>query len=434
MQGEALHEDKPTISCPNPINELIDNAPTISVPISTESIQIVDLYTVGYVKATRQQVDAKEAVPFLHQVSLEGPKGEIIRVRALFDDGAMVGVMCTSVFNKVKHRLHNWTQSKRKLHMANGNIVSSLAKWEGTIEIEGVQARGEFEVFDSGGGWGFLFGKTMLQAFKAVHEYEMDTMVIADQHKGTTLGNQIENTPNKEESLTLDSKQWGNTVGGLETPPLRQVLTTPSDKGTHETNNKEEHMQILRTPYGPMGQWRLTEHQQWRQDKKQVKQLWWRAESGRQMQDQMKHTTGERETKGQSDISVITINEALNPKEQILGELPELPPVDHDPSIYTRQTNPFKLERVAEIVRQVMIGNDFMEAERWELEQFIKDNADLFALSLWEVNIIPGAQLNLNVPEGKTFNLHTHQRLLTPEQSHFYNERVEEMLKAEPLQ
>ncbi|KAG2059289.1 hypothetical protein BDR06DRAFT_874060, partial [Suillus hirtellus] len=59
-----------------------------------------------------------------------------------------------------------------------------------------------------------------------------------------------------------------------------------------------------------------------------------------------------------------------------------------------------------------------------------KENTDSFALSLREVNIIPGAQLNLNVPEGKTFNLCTHQRPLTPEQSHFYNEQVEEMLKA----
>ncbi|KAG2030204.1 hypothetical protein BDR03DRAFT_1017374 [Suillus americanus] len=285
--------------------------------------------------------------------------------------------------------------------MANGNIVSSLAKWEGTIEINGVRARGEFEVFDSGGGWGFMFGKPMLQAFKAVHEYEMVTMVITDQYKEATLNNQIENTLNEEESLTLDNKH---------------------DKGIREANNKEEYMKISHSPYVPMGQWRLTGHQQWRQDKKRVKQLWQRLESGRQVQDKIECTTGERETIRQSDIGVITTNDTLNPEGQILGELPELPPVDQDPSIYTRRTNPFKLERVAEIIRQVTIGNDLTEAERRELEQFIKDNADSFALSLQEVNIIPGAQLNLNVPEGKTFNLHTHQRPLTPEQLCFYNE------------
>jgi hypothetical protein len=137
MRGEAPLEDKSVISCPNPIDELIDNSWTTPVTSPVETIQIVDLYMVGHVKATRQHVET-EAVPFLHQVSLEGPKGEIVRVRALFDDGAMVGAMCTSIFNKVKHCLHNWNQSKRQLHMANGNIVSSLAKWTGTIEIEGV--------------------------------------------------------------------------------------------------------------------------------------------------------------------------------------------------------------------------------------------------------------------------------------------------------
>jgi hypothetical protein len=241
VQGEALLEDKSVISCPNPTDKLIDNSWTTPVTSPVETIQIIDLYTVGHVKATRQHVEM-EVVPFIHQVLLEGPKGEIVRVRALFDDGAMVEAMCTSIFNKVKHCLHNWNQSKRQLRMANGNIVSSLVKWMGTIEIEGVQAEGEFEVFDSGGGWGFLFRKPMLQAFRVVHKYEKDTIVITDQCKEVILNNQIANTPNEEASLTLDNKQWGNAVGGLEVPPSRQVLTATSDDGAHETNNNVEHI------------------------------------------------------------------------------------------------------------------------------------------------------------------------------------------------
>jgi len=241
MRGEAPLEDKSVTLCPNPIDELIDNSWTTPVTSPVETIQIVDLYTAGHVKATRQHVEM-EAVPFLHQVLLEGPKGEIVRVRALFDDGAMVGAMCTLIFNKVKHRLHNWNQLKRQLRMVNGNIVSSLARWTGMIEIEGVRAEGEFEVFDSGGGWGFLFGKPMLQAFRAVHEYKKDTIVIADQRKEVVLNNQIANTLNEEASLTLDNKQWGNIVGGSEVPPSRQVLTATSDNGAHETNNDAEHI------------------------------------------------------------------------------------------------------------------------------------------------------------------------------------------------
>jgi hypothetical protein len=40
-----------------------------------------------------------------------------------------------------------------------------------------------------------------------------------------------------------------------------------------------------------------------------------------------------------------------------------LPPADQDPSIYTRQRDPFKPERVAEIVRQVTISDNLSEAE-----------------------------------------------------------------------
>ncbi|KAG2744577.1 hypothetical protein P692DRAFT_201721621, partial [Suillus brevipes Sb2] len=97
---------------------------------------------------------------------------------------------------------------------------------------------------------------------------------------------------------------------------------------------------------------------------------------------------------------------------------------------YTRQTDPFKPARIKEILRQITIGTDMSKDEQEELKQFIADNADCFALTLKEVMPIPGAELNLNVPENATFNLRMHQRPLTPEQSKFYNERANEMLTA----
>ena len=46
--------------------------------------------------------------------------------------------------------------------MANGTIILLEATWMGTIHIEGIEATGTFEVFNSGGGWSFLFGKPLL--------------------------------------------------------------------------------------------------------------------------------------------------------------------------------------------------------------------------------------------------------------------------------
>ncbi|KAG2336352.1 hypothetical protein BDR05DRAFT_896846, partial [Suillus weaverae] len=128
-------------------------------------------------------------VPFIHQITLNRPKGEAVRVRALFDDGAMVAAMCTSVFDKVKHRLGNWSPSEKKLRMANGSIVNSDAKWLGIIEVGGVQVKGEFEVFNSGGGWAFLFGKPLLQSFKAEHDYKTDSIRISDDSQSATIYN-----------------------------------------------------------------------------------------------------------------------------------------------------------------------------------------------------------------------------------------------------
>ncbi|KAJ8585783.1 hypothetical protein M405DRAFT_744702, partial [Rhizopogon salebrosus TDB-379] len=131
----------------------------------------------------------QNCLPFLQHVSFAGPQGEIVRVKALFDEGAMVSAMCTSVFEQVKHRLGNWVPSTKRLRMANGTIVPSKAVWRGEVTINGISTQGEFEVFNSGGGWKFLFGKPLLFAFKAIHEYETDTVSITGKGGSTTIRN-----------------------------------------------------------------------------------------------------------------------------------------------------------------------------------------------------------------------------------------------------
>ncbi|KAG2071467.1 hypothetical protein BDR04DRAFT_949245, partial [Suillus decipiens] len=97
---------------------------------------------------------------------------------------------------------------------------------------------------------------------------------------------------------------------------------------------------------------------------------------------------------------------------------------------YTCQTDPFNPARIKEILRQVKFRDDLTIDERNELEQFIAENADSFALTLKEVVSIPGVTLNLNVPENTMFKIWIHQRPLMPEQSKFYSKRVNDMLEA----
>ena len=172
----------------------------------------------------------KKEVPFMHWLWLHGPQGEVVRVNALFDGGAMVGAMCLSIFEKVKHCFHSQAKpSSQLLRMANGIIIQLQAVWKGMLELKGIHIEGEFEVFDSGGGWKFLFGKPLLRCFQAVHDFNTDMVSI--QSEGCTA---ILHSNNVQmalmaptgSSLTSNVEQRGNSVGGsLSTnPPSRQVL------------------------------------------------------------------------------------------------------------------------------------------------------------------------------------------------------------------
>jgi len=92
-----------------------------------------------------------DTIPFIHNINLEGPKGEIVRVRGLFDDGALVNAMCLTVFDKVKERLGLGIPSTRRLRMANGLVITSNAYWKGYVGIGNIRVEIAFEVFDSRG-------------------------------------------------------------------------------------------------------------------------------------------------------------------------------------------------------------------------------------------------------------------------------------------
>jgi hypothetical protein len=76
--------------------------------------------------------------PFIHWIVLEGLQGEEVRVRALFNGGAMVGVMDKALWEKHRHRLGGRHPSRKTLRMASGALVPSEATWEGVFELEGV--------------------------------------------------------------------------------------------------------------------------------------------------------------------------------------------------------------------------------------------------------------------------------------------------------
>ena len=73
--------------------------------IPSTEIQVLDLYTVGAEEPEEFAINPFPEVPFVHGVTLNGLSGSIVHVRGVFDSGAMVNAMCSSVYSRVKHRL-----------------------------------------------------------------------------------------------------------------------------------------------------------------------------------------------------------------------------------------------------------------------------------------------------------------------------------------
>ncbi|KAJ7655664.1 hypothetical protein DFH06DRAFT_992350, partial [Mycena polygramma] len=141
--------------------------------LHAQNLQLVDLYL------TETPARDPSSAPFVHWIAFRSEKGETVRAMALFDGGAQVGAIDSSYFEKVRRRMGRINPPTKRLKMADGSIVASVANWEGEIEIEGVCARGEFEVFDSGGGWKVLFGKPLQATMGVVHDMRRDVVTLS---------------------------------------------------------------------------------------------------------------------------------------------------------------------------------------------------------------------------------------------------------------
>ena len=420
----------------------------------------------------------------------------------------MVGAMCASVFKKSEHRLWGQTKpSNRRLRMANGSIVHSQAVWNGVLELGGIRAKAEFEVFDSGGSWEFLFGKPLLHRFRALHDFDKDTVTVRSAHESVILHNAAEGNAQTTPtgiSLTLDVEKREISVGGSSgvNPPPRQV--SHADISNPLVQSDESDFFLDYTDDALESDERTTDADD--KDTQEEEYLTELDENiaeeatlGGEYSENQEHGTNQgggsippsREVLNQSPAfdkindadnthaivleNVVNAAEDLAPAENVhecqvrpplveredLSGGSEQPPsrgvqvhlTGHQESIpadtpclvlpvtnavdtpsedtvFTRHTDPFQPARIAKIVDLVQIGEDITAAQREEVRQLISEFADCFALSLSEVNLIPGAIHKLNIPEDATFRTKIPQRSFNPDQRAFMEAKVDEMLEA----
>ena len=211
--------------------ELIGSTDTRSFVTTTSESNVVNLFSIG---ASEEKEEKRKTEPFVHQVRFHGPQGEIVRVWANIDDGAMREVMSSAMFRKVKHRLGTALPSCQLLRVANGMIVRSEARWEGRIEVNGISAKVAFEVFDSGGKWDFLFGKTLLETFKAVHDYKTDEITVHGNEGKTVLHNRHDQSQPQPVTQPLSTPSVCTTID--ETQPQGEEELSKVDVGALKNN------------------------------------------------------------------------------------------------------------------------------------------------------------------------------------------------------
>ena len=116
LKGKQVAHESATI-------EEVPELDTNSMDIESHNVHIdvsknenlIDLYLVRHEAVTRGMCNKGQEVPFKHMLRIKEPRGEIVRVSAVFDSAAMMAAMCQSLFEKVRHRLGMWRKSEKLL-------------------------------------------------------------------------------------------------------------------------------------------------------------------------------------------------------------------------------------------------------------------------------------------------------------------------------
>ena len=86
----------------------ISTVAPVGLHILYNKSHIHDLYSATHATPCYSTNMLAKTVPFIHTITLKNPDGTEVCVQALFNDGAMTGAMCSSVFKTIKHNLKGW--------------------------------------------------------------------------------------------------------------------------------------------------------------------------------------------------------------------------------------------------------------------------------------------------------------------------------------
>jgi hypothetical protein len=383
----------------------------------SDNANVFDLYEVDSLRV------GEASIPFVHGVEIAGPKGEIVRFRSVFDDGALVNAIDETLYHALKGRLAALIPSEKILRMADGRKVPSAGEWRGRITVNGVSREGSFEVFKSSGAWAMLFGKPLLQAFNAIHDYTEDTIRVRRKEieEWVILENQFKNTRG------VAAKLLANRM-----VDIKQLINVPQSELLKSSSVVKARKTDLRRARNRKGSAKAKELQ-----------------GGTVFPLEGSFTNQPRDCQSlditDTVISPETNDEELSEQVQkeesssvwILDENLTHPEAEQpvlaktfEPTLLTRKEDPHNPARVKAILAEVTIGSDLSPKQRDRVREAITKHAECFALSMSEVTPVKGAAHRLDIPRDKQFKIKINQRPQTPPQKEFFNHTIDKMLEA----
>ena len=365
--------------------------------------------------------------------------------------------------------------------MANGLIIPSEAVWKGAMVLGGVTFEGKFKVFNSKGGWAFLFGKLLMQAACATHDFETDIVKLHTESGTITLTNQIneqaaEHVVTLGIGLTLDVKQWRTKKGGSsgQDPPLSRIWCQkqhPANNDMGGARAKDQHPSTKPTyqkeieaevcgpsmDSGEMGSIENTDENMFQTGGEDdtpmrevlltttITELPHETDTLTVQMNTPEPTNEDKDDTEQKEVDNNLMKEILidiaadclaydtDDTNHYTSESKNLIQVNivstEANNIFTWHTDPFKTECITRILNKVTIGDDLTD-EQWELTKaVIREFTDCFTLAMSEVNTIPSVSHQLKISPSTTFQTKISQQSMTS-QCKYLNDKVDEMLAA----
>ena len=174
---------------------------------------------------------------FTHLVRLKGKKGIVTNIMGLFDGGAMVNSICKAVYT-MKDHLGDLLPSSCTLRMADGTHIPLAGRWAGDVHLKSQVGNLSIEVFPSGGRWSLLFGKPLLEKFRAIHDYGKDTVHLPKSDRGQDILANSQVTTPEAEANTVNSSKIHNLPP--KPPTTNQGKSKHSRKGRHGRRSRNK--------------------------------------------------------------------------------------------------------------------------------------------------------------------------------------------------